>query len=131
MEKIDQYVTIDTAFASSGPLEKLHTRLYGSGGQHPGRCFYAFACRTALGCAVHSQDGKTALDGSGPVFANFDERKLAAIPGTTPPEHYHALCVELGGKIHRFREFLVFHSDRVLPEFLVVFHRTHGGSVAP
>eukprot|EP00927_Polykrikos_kofoidii_P050445 TRINITY_DN44361_c0_g1_i1.p1 TRINITY_DN44361_c0_g1~~TRINITY_DN44361_c0_g1_i1.p1 ORF type:complete len:682 (-),score=96.35 TRINITY_DN44361_c0_g1_i1:82-1845(-) len=132
VEKIDQYVSIDADFASSGPLADLHERLYGNGSNHPGKCFYAFVCRALLGCCVHTQNGATSLAG-GDVFVDGSDagRELSVIAGTSPPVHYHTLVAELGAKIFRFREFVVFHSDRILPEFLVAFHRTNGGSVVP
>ncbi len=32
---------------------------------------------------------------------------------------------EVGARVKRFREFVVFHSDRVLPLYLVAYQRTN------
>ena len=36
---------------------------------------------------------------------------------------YHSMLVEIGGKVKRHREFVVFHSDRIYPEYLLAFNR--------
>jgi hypothetical protein len=48
---------------------------------------------------------------------------LKAVPGCEPPLHYHSLLAELGGSIHRYREFVVFHGDHVYPEYVVAYRR--------
>jgi hypothetical protein len=138
VEKIDQYVDIDAGF---DPSSALHKYLYADPKQpdkHPTHCFYAFVCRAVLGKCVHSQDGKNSCPPSAPgnVFIGGVDpsqgRELAVIPNLDPtmgPLHYGTLLVELGGSLARFREFIIFHSDKILPEFLVAYHRTQDGNI--
>ena len=51
---------------------------------------------------------------------------LAAVPGVTPAIFYHSLIAETGRDIQRYREFIVFHGDRVLPMFLIAYQRYNG-----
>mmetsp|Transcript_41841 Transcript_41841/g.110297 ORF Transcript_41841/g.110297 Transcript_41841/m.110297 type:complete len:504 (-) Transcript_41841:291-1802(-) len=127
--KIDQYTAIDAAFKRGGAwAAPLHSRLYGHGQpRHPGKVFYCLVCRVALGHFARTKEGAPfarSCDGNGPVFASAtNTRELAAVGGVTPPIHFHSLVAETGQKISRFREFIVFHSEYVYPEFLLSFHR--------
>jgi len=49
------------------------------------------------------------------------QRELAAIEGSTLP--YHSLLVETGGAVQRYREIVLFHGERIYPEFLVAYQR--------
>lgn len=139
-DKINQYVVSENACRSGGPLDELHRELYGPGAPRPANVFYAFVCRALLGYAVRTKDGATDLDsqaaaaaGGGaasgkpaPLFAHSKRRELAFIPaekGLPAGERYHSILVETGGKVKRHREFVVFHSERIYPEYLVAFHR--------
>lgn len=63
------------------------------------------------------------LDG-GAVFASAaNTRELATVEGVAPPMHYHSLIIETGGRIARFREFVLFHSEYVYPEYLLAYQR--------
>jgi hypothetical protein len=75
-----------------------------------------------LGCFVSTQDGTNAT-GGGQVFATPEKRELATVPGVSPPVHYHALVVETGGRIARFREFISFRSEYTYPEYLIAYQR--------
>merc|ERR1711924_339719 len=109
IEKADQYATPDPVYMASG-LEELHARLFrvGTATRHPGEdLFYVFVVRAAAGVPVRTTDGKTDLDrASRDVFATIDQRELSEVPGVSPPLRFHSLVVELGGKVHRFREFV-------------------------
>lgn len=125
-DKADQYCSADTPDASPN---MLHTRLYSSwGAAHPGRVYYAFVCRSALGCPVFTKDGTTnSLDGT-PVFSSDDQRELRGIPGINPPIHYHSLVVQSGPasqgyRVARHREFVIFRALAVVPELLVAYRR--------
>ena len=78
---------------------------------------------------VRTKDGAHDLDAEGkaPIFApGSGRRELAAIPaeaGLPAGTRYHSILVETGGKVKRHREFVVFHSERIYPEYLVAFHR--------
>jgi len=132
---------------STSPLDELHRVLYGRGEPRPANVFYAFVCRALLGYAVRTKDGATDLDTGGggggggggagagagaatskaaPLFAHSKRRELAFIPsdkGLPAGTRYHSILVETGGKVKRHREFVVFHSERIYPEYLVAFHR--------
>lgn len=122
--KNDQYVTQDVALAARGALRDLHKHLY-PGGDHPGKVFYLFLCRTVLGRYVATKHGDAGTQdgGGGRVFATSDRRELGYIPQVSPPTHYHALVAELGGDIHRFREFVQFRDARIFPEYLLAYQR--------
>ena len=63
------------------------------------------------------------MDTGRPVFPQNIRRELAAIPRVSPPLHYHSLVVELGRSVTRYREFVLFHSERVYPEYLIAYQR--------
>lgn len=119
--KCDQYAAVD-----AGPHQhpELHQLLYQAHGlKHPLNVHYAFLCRVTLGAVVRTVDGVTSLDGGRPIWAGRDRRELAMIPGSDPPAPYHALLAETGGVLKRYREVVVFHTDRVYPEYLVAYWR--------
>ena len=91
--------------------------------------FYAIICRAALGHFVATSDGETSLpsrpgEKPHPIFAKgTSKRELAPIPESPRGTLYHSMCVQIGGKVKRHREFVVFHSDRIYPEYVVAFNR--------
>ena len=128
--KTDQYVGVDSKYDRSLPL---HKRLYAEV-RHPDSVFYVLVCRVALGHYVRTQgaarENPKSMDGAPhAVFAApTNTRELAAVPSTQPPVHYHALVAECGKAIARFREFVVFHSEYVYPEYVVAYQRFMGRS---
>ena len=126
--KSDQYVNLDARYEANSELHKLlfsHTR-------HPGNIFYVLVCRVSLGQSVRTQErGRQAqIMGSGkPVFP-ISFRELASVPDVSPPVHHHSLLVELGGRVHRYREFVVFHGEYIYPEYLLAIQR-FGGQQGP
>ena len=125
--KTDQYVTPDLAY---DPKSDLHRRLFGRNFRHPGSLFYVVVCRVALGypiCTRQHGAKSVSLEG-GPVFER-SFRELAAIPGISPPILHHSLIAELGGSLSRYREFVVFHGEYLLPEYVVGYHRCNGNTV--
>ena len=128
-DKINQYVVCENSCRTGGPLDELHGVLYDEGCPRPANVFYAFVCRALLGHVVRTKDGANDLDADGkaPIFApGSGRRELAAIPaeaGLPAGTRYHSILVETGGKVKRHREFVVFHSERIYPEYLVAFHR--------
>jgi hypothetical protein len=108
--KNDQYCTYDEAH---GAHPELHKLLYDDTGLvHPGRVLY-----------VRTKDGQTDLDSPGRSIWSSQSRELAVIEGSNPPVIHHSLLTELGQKIVRFREFVVFHGDRIYPEYLIAYTR--------
>ena len=67
----------------------------------------------------------TNMDGGGSVFTSGN-RELVAVPRVTPAVHFHSLLAELGGKIHRYREFIVFHGEYLYPEYVIAYQRCAG-----
>ena len=63
-----------------------------------------------------------------PIFP-IAKRELANVPRSSPPFPYHSLIAELGKTIVRYREFIFFHGDYVLPEYLLAYHRCDDGTV--
>lgn len=124
-DKINQYVSRESKSPATAVLE-LHEHLYADDGRRPDdpNVYYGFVCRAALGHFVRTMDGETSIDGGHPIFAKgTSKRELAAIPESPRGTHYHSMLVEIGGKVKRHREFVVFHSDTIYPEYLVAFHR--------
>ena len=119
--KNDQYCTYDEAH---GAHPELHKLLYDDTGLvHPGRVLYVFVCRVILGHRIRTKDGQTDLDSPGRSIWSSQSRELAVIEGSNPPVIHHSLLAELGQKIVRFREFVVFHGDRIYPEYLIAYTR--------
>lgn len=123
--KADQYATCDAAY---GAVPELHRRLYGPEGRadaHPGQVYYLLLCRAVLGVPIRTQDGHTRADPPAgyPVFAHGARRELADVPDVEPPLPHHSLLADIGPVAARYREFVVFHSERVYPEYLIAYHR--------
>lgn len=116
--KNDNYVTEDSRY---GAHQDLHKELYGNV-RHPGNVFYIFLCRVTMGHFCSTQDGNTII-GSGANIWSSAQRELSYIPGTSPPEPFHGLVAEVGGRIQRYREFITFHGDRIYPEYLIAYQR--------
>ena len=62
------------------------------------------------------------MDGGFDIFP-VGKRELAPVPGVSPPVFHHSLVAELGGDLRRYREFVVFHSDIVYPEYIIAYQR--------
>ena len=126
--KNDQYVAVDAAYDGTS---ELHKRLYGHGVQHPGKVFYLLVCRVALGHQVRTtQYGRSAksMDGGFPVFP-ISFRELSDVPGVSPPVRYHSLLADVmppHGSM-RYREYIVFHSELIYPEYVIAYQRFRGG----
>ena len=126
--KTDQYATCDAAY---DPHSSLHKRLYGKTVRHPGNIFYVIGCRVMLGMPARTQESgeeATSMDNYEPLFPKTF-RELAPVPNVTPPVSYHSLIAEKGGALLRFREFITFHGERVLPEVLLAYQRMDGDSL--
>jgi len=120
--KSNQYCTPDTRF---GAHPELHKILFeGTGFKHPGQLFYVFFCRALLGFRIRTQDGSKDLDNPGQSVWSSEQRELAVVKGSSPPVLHHCLLAETGGKLMRFREFVIYHGDRMYPEYLVAYRRT-------
>ena len=72
------------------------------------------------------------MEGGYPVFRpGTGFRELNHIPNVEPPMFHHSLIAELGVKILRFRELVVFHSEQVCPRYLIAYQRLAPGKAAP
>lgn len=118
--KCDQYCTTDV---SHGDHPELHSLLYDEHSRHhPGNVHYIFICRAVLGAVVHTTDGETNFHTGGRIWAaGANKRELVAVAGSPVP--HHALLVETGAAVRRYREIVIFHGERILPEFLVAYRR--------
>lgn len=123
--KVDQYCTADDPASEDANMMSLHKCLYNDCGLwHPGKVFYCFVVRSIVGAAIHTRDGDHNM--SPPfdsIWATQDRRQLVQVPGTKGLVHYHTLVAEVGGKIHRHREFILFDRDRAKLEYLVAYQR--------
>lgn len=121
--KNDQYCTYDE---SHGAHPELHKLLFDDPGvPYVPDLLYVFFCRVVLGCRIRTKDGNTDLDDSGrrSIWSSH-QRELNVVKASSPPVIHHSLLAETGGKIVRFREFIVFHGDRIYPEYLVAYQRS-------
>jgi hypothetical protein len=126
--KTDQYGAPDFEFSRSS---ELHQRLYGRSYRHQGCVFYVLVCRVLLGYPARTQEmgpSATHMETRQELFP-IAFRELAPIPGVTPSISYHSLIAELGINLKRYREFVLFHGDYVLPEYLLAYHRCWNGDV--
>eukprot|EP01062_Namystynia_karyoxenos_P010877 TRINITY_DN13882_c0_g1_i3.p1 TRINITY_DN13882_c0_g1~~TRINITY_DN13882_c0_g1_i3.p1 ORF type:complete len:491 (+),score=83.13 TRINITY_DN13882_c0_g1_i3:134-1606(+) len=119
--KCDQYVTAHR----DSTLPDLEGRLYRDGVTHPGGdIFYVLVCRVVCGCYVTSKDGSTSIPGGHSLFATKDRRELVSPPGVGPTgARYSSILAETGGKILRYREFIVFNGQQVYTEYVLAYHR--------
>jgi len=120
--KCDQYCTSDASNQNSGPLADLHRILFPDETKHPGNLCYVFVCRVTLGYPIVTQDGSRQMHGDRSVWGSLN-RELPCVPGTEPQLRHHSLRAELGTRILRFREFIVFHGEQIYPEYLVAYRR--------
>ena len=114
--KIDQYLTKDPAWKGNLPdheLHLLHKKLYERGVKHAGDVFYALVCRVALGEPVVTEDGTTGRDGE----KIFQKSRSTLKGGKT------SLVAELGDKLRRFREFVIFDPAALSINYLVALKR--------
>ena len=105
----------------------MHDLLYEAADDHPGEVCYLLICRVLLGynlrtqqpCSHGPQGRGAAMDGDatddGTVFETRRHKELKALSGSEPPLQHNSLLVELGGRIHRYREFVIYHGDQVYP----------------
>ena len=121
--KIDQYITEDAEWHgkqddASHPLHKLHKKLYESGVKHPGGVYYALVVRAKFDHEpAVTMDGVCPKDAPGEALF-VDRGDRCKLTGGK-----HSLVAELGGKICRYREFVMFDHDAIQIEYLVALKR--------
>ena len=123
--KNDQYTKVDPQYDGSS---ELHKRLYAHGARHQGKVFYILACRVALGHQVRTQQngqGAKSTDNACPVFP-ISFRELSTVHGISPPVHHHSLLADVMDSGARYREYIVFHSEYIYPEYLLAYQRFDG-----
>jgi hypothetical protein len=140
--KNDQYTKVDPQYDGSS---ELHKGLYAHRARHhPGKVFYILVCRVALGHQVRTQQmitkkmrenkekglspaSPTSTDTDRPVFP-IVYRELDTVAGVSPPVHHHSLLAPDPTPSNvRYREFIVFHSEYIYPEYLLAYQRYEGG----
>jgi len=139
--KNDQYTKVDPQYDGSS---ELHKRLYAHGARHhPAKVFYILVCRVALGHQVRTQQmitkkmrenrekglspaSPTSTDTGRPVFP-IVYRELDTVAGVSPPVLHHSLLADVMDVGARYREFIVFHSEYIYPEYLLAYQRYEGG----
>jgi serine/threonine protein kinase len=140
--KNDQYTKVDPQYDGSS---ELHKRLYAHGARHhhPGKVFYILVCRVALGHQVRTQQMITkkmrenkekGLSPASPTSTNTGRpvfpivyRELDTVAGVSPPVLHHSLLADVMDVGARYREFIVFHSEYIYPEYLLAYQRYEGG----
>ena len=123
--KNDLYTKVDSQYDGSS---ELHKRLYAHGVPHPGKVFYILVCRVALGHHVRTkQAGRDAksMDTGRPVVP-IAFRELDTVAGVSPPVHHNSLLADNLDGGARYREFIVFHSEYIYPEYLLAYQRYEG-----
>eukprot|EP00928_Gymnodinium_smaydae_P071327 TRINITY_DN5494_c0_g1_i1.p1 TRINITY_DN5494_c0_g1~~TRINITY_DN5494_c0_g1_i1.p1 ORF type:complete len:699 (-),score=67.15 TRINITY_DN5494_c0_g1_i1:383-2479(-) len=119
--KNDQYCTVDERH---GRHSDLHRELFDKTGmRHEGALYYVFFCRVVMGYYVRTSDGSKDMDNTDKSIWSSGNRELSVIQGSSPPVIHHSLIAETGVRIQRFREFILFHGDRIYPEYLVAYKR--------
>ena len=53
-------------------------------------------------------------------------RELDTVAGISPPVHHHSLLADNLDGGARYREYIVFHSEYIYPEYLLAYHRYEG-----
>jgi hypothetical protein len=130
--KCDQYTKMDMQLNAG---EALHKRLYSQDVPHPGKVFYIFVCRVARGYHVRTEkmnppskiaEYKSADTGQ-PVFPVNDRELSPVLNIPSPPKILHHSLLADVLKTMRYREFIVFHSDYIYPEYLLAYQRFQSG----
>ena len=124
--KNDQYTKVDPQYDGSS---ELHKRLYAHGARHQGKVFYILVCRVALGHHVRTQQNgrvATSTDTGRRVFP-ISFRELDTVAGVSPAVRHHSLLADVVDVGARYREFIVFHSEYIYPEYLLAYQRYEGG----
>eukprot|EP00929_Paragymnodinium_shiwhaense_P062380 TRINITY_DN31148_c0_g1_i9.p1 TRINITY_DN31148_c0_g1~~TRINITY_DN31148_c0_g1_i9.p1 ORF type:complete len:603 (+),score=61.55 TRINITY_DN31148_c0_g1_i9:132-1940(+) len=141
--KCDQYCEEDDGTAVDAESQEFYKQVYADCGiSHPcqdtscsgdsrrGVC-YVLICRAVLGTSIHSKDGKTCQQTGKPLWIDHSDRpELCSVPHATPPHPYHSLVMEAdpsgrkgGYMLDRYREMVIYHGERVYPQFLVAYER--------
>jgi len=124
--KNDQYTRVDLQYDGDS---ELHQRLYAHG-WHPGKVFYILVCRVALGHHVrtHQMGAQSTSTDTGRRVFPISFRELDTVAGVSPPVHHHSLLApDPTPSQVRYREFIVFHSEYIYPEYLLAYQRYEGG----
>jgi len=134
--KCDQYTKMDMQL-NAGDASDLHKRLYSQDVPHPGKVFYIFVCRVARGYHVRTQNTHgpfKSADTHQPVFPEigydqhgnpqWNECELNPVLGFTDILHHSLLADVLQNM--RYREFIVFNSNFIYPEYLLAYQRFRG-----
>ena len=79
--------------------------------------------RVTLGIPARSEDGHTHLGTAHPLFADVEQRTTLKPHPDAGNSAVHSVIGELGGMIHRYREFILFNNDQHLIEYLVAYKR--------
>lgn len=118
---------------SGADLTELHADLFPDGVPGSEDLFYVFVVKAMLGHAIHTLDGLHDWKSGADVFVSKEQRELVMCPDlpqapgsgrvTASAVRYHSLVAELGKKIIRFREFLVYNSSQVVEGYLMVYTR--------
>ncbi|CAE7772735.1 NEIL3 [Symbiodinium sp. CCMP2592] len=117
--KVDQYLTKDPEWKGNElehELQPLHKKLYERGVKHATNIYYALVCRVALGEVAVTKDGETCAKTGKAIFQAQRRDALKKRRG-------RSLVAELGGKIERYREFVIFDPAALSVEFLVALKR--------
>jgi len=124
--KADQYCKVDAG--RSEELKLLHNALYPKAdGQddHPGQVCYMLVGKIVMGAPAVTLDGRTLSSSDGQLWASDARRELGPVATkSTVPFAHHCLLVETGQAVKRYRELVMFHSDRVLITHVLAYRRT-------
>jgi len=131
--KTNQYVHGDSRI---GDFPDLHRRLYPSSGhvkfpKYPYKAYYLLVCRVVMGyacrvrCISMRKSRYENIDFPGfPIWVDVDTRReLCPIPGIKPDMLFHSIFAQKGGDILRYRELVQFHSQRIIPEYILCYTR--------
>eukprot|EP00435_Cladocopium_sp_Y103_P025373 s2946_g6.t1 len=111
--KSDQYATPD----ARGDAVQGHVD------EPPRNVCYMFLCRAVLGRFVQTKDGEKSLQDGKSIWSTPDKREFNTIPRFDSP--YHSLQVETGFQVQRHREYILTHSERIYPEYLIAYKRQY------
>ena len=121
--KNDQYTKVDSQLSS---ISELHKRLYAHNVPHPGKVFYILVCCVALGhhARTHQMGAESTSTDTGQRVFPISFRELDTVAGISPPVHHHSLLAPDPKPLQvRYREFIVFHSEYIYPEYLLAYQR--------
>ena len=96
--------------------------------RHQYGVFYMLVCRVTLGYSCRTRAAHVNMDTGGAVFTrNAKQLGQCHLMPDGRSFEYHSLVAETGGLLDRYREFIVYDKQFIVPMYLIAYHRLRKG----